>query len=92
MRKYAEDVDIAPIELMIVVRIVICRFDGQLMADLACYDRHRTRTTPQGYPLVQISAAYLTFITLGSWLPLCARPTVAHLRQSCRCITTGSWV
>ena len=32
MRKYAEDVDIAPIELMIVVRTVMYyRFYGQLM-------------------------------------------------------------
>jgi hypothetical protein len=31
MREYADDVDIAPIELMIVVRTVIYRFCGQLM-------------------------------------------------------------
>jgi hypothetical protein len=31
MRKYAEDVDIAPIELMIVVRTAIYRFYGQLL-------------------------------------------------------------
>jgi hypothetical protein len=31
MRKYAEDVDIAPIELMITVCPVIYRFYGQLM-------------------------------------------------------------
>ena len=36
MRKYAEDVEIAPIELMIVVRTAICRFYGQLMVHLAC--------------------------------------------------------
>jgi hypothetical protein len=37
MRKYAEDVDIAPIELMIVVRTVIDRFYGQLMMCPAYY-------------------------------------------------------
>ncbi len=31
MRNYAEDVDIAPIELMIVVRAVTHQFYGQLM-------------------------------------------------------------
>lgn len=31
MREYAEDVDIAPIELMIVVRTVNNRFHGQLI-------------------------------------------------------------
>lgn len=51
MRKYAEDVDIAPIELMIVVRTVICRFYGQLMVDLpvsfrACYDRYAGQELP----------------------------------------------
>jgi hypothetical protein len=78
MRKYAEDVEIAPIELMIVVRTVIYRVSDQLMVcpgpPVSCRprcDRHalftiyyRTRATPQGSPLVT-SAAYLTFITLG---------------------------
>jgi hypothetical protein len=74
MREYADDVDIAPIELMIVVRTVIYRFygPGPPVSCRACHDRHdlltiynRTRPTPQGFPLVQTSAAYLTFITLS---------------------------
>jgi hypothetical protein len=79
MRKYAEDVDIAPIELMIVVRsTLIYRFYGQLMVcpgpPVSCRRMpwssrspyyYRTRATSQGSPLVQTSAAYLTFITLG---------------------------
>jgi hypothetical protein len=80
MRTYAEDVEIAPIELMIVVRTVIYpSIYGQLMPvvcpgppvsyahpmiALSPYC-HRIITNPQGFPLVQTSAAYLTFITLG---------------------------
>ena len=73
MRQYAEDVDVAPIELMIVVRTFIHRSCGQLMVcpDLPMpWSSHlpyyyRTRGTPRGFPLVQTSVAYLTFITLG---------------------------
>ena len=49
MREYAEDVDIAPIELMIIVRTVIYRFDGQLMIcpgpPISCHDRRALLTT-----------------------------------------------
>ena len=47
MREYADDVDIAPIELMIVVRAVVYRFYSQLMVcpgppipRRTCRDRH----------------------------------------------------
>jgi hypothetical protein len=92
MREYADDVDIAPIELMIVVRTVIHRFYGQPMvcpgppvSCRTCHDRdalltiyYRTRATPQGLPLVQTSAAYLTFITLGGSSSCVHDPPVAH--------------
>jgi len=82
MREYAEDVDIAPIELIIVVRtdcLSILWPANDLPPPISCRASHvrrspyyyRTRATHQGFPLVQTSATYLTFITLGDSSCVC---------------------
>lgn len=82
MRNYANDLDIAPMELMIVVRAVMSLALELLLTGhprtfisrilWRCPHFIRTTVAPQGFALARTSATSPMFITRGGLLQLCA--------------------